>query len=73
MDMEEGDTIEVFTQQSGGNREKVHSINVNYNKASCSRSKTCNGYSNASLIAYKRILPDLPKSKLRCRKLVNCL
>jgi hypothetical protein len=67
MDMEEGDTIEVFTQQSGGKMEQVHSINVNYDKVkfSSSRSKTFEGCSNASLIVYKRLLPSgLPKSKL---------
>lgn len=75
MDMEEGDTIEVFTQQSGGIKEHaVHSINANYDDVTCSKNIKCGGYSNISLITYKQPVPaDLPKSRFRRRKFVNGL
>ena len=73
--MEEGDTIEVFTQQSGGNRkEKINSIKAKFDNASWPLNIKCEGNNNASVIIYnENYSTNVPTSKLRCSKFVKSL
>ena len=68
MDMEEGDTIEVFTQQSGGDLEETNS-NKNFVSSSFSKSTTFNKYlPNNNVIQQKQTQKHLTRSKYRRKK-----
>ena len=73
--MEEGDTIEVFTQQSGGNRkEEINSIKTNFDHASWPLNIKSEGNNDISVIIYnENYTTNERKSKLRCSKFVNSL
>ena len=75
MDMEEGDTIEVFTQQSGGDGTREESNNnanhlhlLNFEQMKCDIS------SNSNIILYIQPFPSgLPFSKCKWREIKKAL
>ena len=68
MDMEEGDTIEVFTQQSGGDLEETNE-NKHFVSSSFTKSTLFNKYlPTNNVIQQKQTQKHLTRSKYRRKK-----
>ena len=68
MDMEEGDTIEVFTQQSGGDGKSEQCRNVSGVEYLCWKETNCN-FAKPSSIYHTPLMSKLTSSKYKRRQI----